>query len=142
MDIENNRDPFINLDRYCQDCRIVVAVNVTVYVNVTRFPGQNLAVFCAFQINVACPMSCAFVGFQRQTDCGRDTLGFTSVAISVNCFITDALQNSNFFPKCPETGITVIEQILLLFSLIELILNTTREISIYSFSRSKTTYFS
>lgn len=53
MGIENNRDPFINLDRYCRDCRIVVAVNVTVYVNVTRFPGQNLAVFCAFQINVA-----------------------------------------------------------------------------------------
>lgn len=69
-------------------------------------------------------------------------MGFTSVAISVNCFITDALQNSNFFPKCPETGITVIELILLLFLLIELILNTTREISIYSFSRSKTTHFS
>lgn len=67
---------------------------------------------------------------------------YICIAISVNCFITDALQNSHFFPKCPETGITVIELILLLFLLIELILNTTREISIYSFSRSKTTYFS
>lgn len=142
MDIENNRDPFINLDRYCQDCRIVVAVNVTVYVNVTRFPGQNLAVFCAFQINVACPMSCICRILASDRLRERYIVVYICIAISVNCFITDALQNSNFFPKCPETGITVIEQILLLFSLIELILNTTREISIYSFSRSKTTYFS
>lgn len=63
MHIENNRDHFINLCAYCQCCTILVAVNVTVYVNVTRFPGQNLAVFCAFWINVACPMSCTFVGF-------------------------------------------------------------------------------
>lgn len=63
MHIENNRDHFINLCAYCQCCTILVAVNVTVYVNVTRFPGQNLAVFCTFRINVACPMSCTFVGF-------------------------------------------------------------------------------
>lgn len=61
MNIENNRDHFISA--YCQGCRIVVAVNVTDYVNDTGFPGQNLAVFCAFRINVACPMSCTFVGF-------------------------------------------------------------------------------
>lgn len=42
MHIENNRDHFINLCAYCQCCTIVVAVNVTVYVNVTRFPGSFL----------------------------------------------------------------------------------------------------
>lgn len=52
MHIENNRDHFINLCAYCQCCTILVAVNVTVYVNVTRFPGQNLAVFCAFWIDL------------------------------------------------------------------------------------------
>lgn len=107
MHIENNRDHFINLCAYCQCCRIVVAVNVTVYVNVTRFPGQNLAVFCTFQINVACPICHVHLqDFSVRQIAGEIHCGLHLQPSQLIVLSLMHSKHTTFSPKCPENGIS------------------------------------